>query len=98
MSCPALAATLVVVGLVAAAGCRGEQELRDDCPTAGGACPTCREDTECVIVSNECHAHAACTHRDRDPPLAVNMIGCNYEYDRPPAERCGCVDGTCRAR
>ncbi len=86
-----------VVALVLLA-CRGEQELRDDCPSAGAACPACREDADCVIVSNTCHEVATCTSKTRNPPFAVDQIGCNWEYDRPPAERCGCVAGVCRSK
>jgi hypothetical protein len=78
--------------------CLGEQELRDDCATGGASCPSCQSDAECVIVSNPCHATAVCTHARRDPPIAVNQIGCNREYDVPEPSRCGCVAGVCRAR
>lgn len=84
--------------LVVLGACRGEQELRDDCPTAGAACPACTKDEDCAIVSNPCHASATCTSRARTPTLAVNQIGCNLEYDVPPAEHCGCIAGVCRAR
>jgi hypothetical protein len=53
-------------------------------------------DSDCEIVSNACHATALCTDRRRQ--VAVNQIGCSVEYDVPPPERCGCVQGTCRAR
>ena len=32
------------------APCKGEQTLKDDCPTAGAACPACTTDDECIIV------------------------------------------------
>ena len=82
----------------ALASCKGEQTLRDDCPTAGTACPACTGDDECMIVSNECNESASCTHRKREPQLSVNQIGCNAEYDRPPASKCGCVANVCRSR
>lgn len=93
-------ARAVVLGIasVLLVACRGEQELHDDCPTAGSACPACTRDEECGIVSNACHAHATCTSRARKPTLAVDQLGCSLEYDVPPAERCGCVAGVCRAR
>ena len=78
--------------------CRGEQELHSDCLENPGACPARSADTDCIIVSNECHPNAYCTHHDRDPPLAVNMIGCNYEYDRSPAWKCGCVEAVCQTQ
>lgn len=89
------------IGLVLAlAACHGEQALRDDCATAGGDCPACQDDRDCVIVSNACHETATCTHARRDPPLAVTQEGCAswLAYDVPPAERCGCVQSVCRAR
>jgi hypothetical protein len=88
----------LVAALLALVACRGEQELHDDCPTAGTACPACATDADCIIVSNTCNEGAACTHRHRDPQLSVTQIGCSVEYDRPPAERCGCVDRMCRVR
>jgi hypothetical protein len=78
--------------------CKGEQELKDDCPSAGGACPLCASDSECVIVSNPCHETATCTHARREPKLVANSIGCGAEYDVPPAESCGCVANVCRSR
>jgi hypothetical protein len=84
--------------LVLLAACRGEQDLRSDCVADGGACPACTTDSDCIIVSNACYATANCTHRRREPPLAVTQIGCNQEYDVPPPERCGCVSSVCRAR
>lgn len=87
---------LVLAGILACG--KGEQELRDDCPTAGTACPACTSDSDCTIVSNPCHETATCTHARREPVLTVNQIGCNSEYDRPPAERCGCVSSVCRTR
>lgn len=80
------------------AACRGEQDLRSDCVENGSACPACTSDGDCVIASNACYATANCTHRRREPPLAVTQIGCNQEYDVPPPERCGCVKSVCRAR
>lgn len=93
----ALVTAAFVLCLVTAA-CRGEQQLRDDCPTAGQACPACTADADCVIVSNPCLETASCTSRRREPPLSVAQLGCNGEYDLPPAERCGCVAGVCRSR
>jgi hypothetical protein len=87
-----------VVGALFVLSCKGEQELRDDCPSAGGACPACATDADCFILSNPCHESAVCTHRRREPALAVNQIGCNSEYDLPPADKCGCVDAVCRSR
>lgn len=63
-----------VLGFVVAA-CRGEQELRDDCPTAGQACPACTTDADCEIVSNTCLETASCTSRTREPPLVVAHLG-----------------------
>jgi hypothetical protein len=94
----ATALILVAITAVTFAACRGEQELRDDCPSAGNACPACTADADCTIVSNTCLEAATCTSRKREPALAVVQIGCNWEYDAPPAERCGCVAGVCRAR
>jgi hypothetical protein len=90
----------VAVALSAVLACHGEQELHSDCVKSPDVCPPCTTDAECIIVSNECHESAACTHRDRDPPLAVNQIGCSseLEYDRPPPERCGCARNVCRAK
>lgn len=85
-----------LAGLLAA--CHGEQRLTDDCPTAGTACPACTSDSDCIIASNACHEYATCTHLRREPPMSVNQIGCNDEYDKPPAERCGCVERVCRSR
>ena len=90
--------SLLVILLGLFVSCRGEKALRSDCVDDPGACPPCAADEECSIVSNTCLPHAACTHRDRDPPLGVIQIGCALEYDEPPPERCGCVDGVCRAR
>jgi len=92
-----------VCGIVVAAAmillaCKGEQELRDDCPSSGTACPPCATDADCIIASNTCHESAVCTHRRREPPIGVNQIGCNSEYDKPPPERCGCVASVCRSR
>lgn len=77
---------------------RGEQELKDDCPTSGPACPPCTTDDDCVIVSNTCNSSAVCTHRKRQPTLSVTQIGCDSEYDRPPPAKCGCVQSVCRTR
>lgn len=80
-------------------GCRSTQSLRDDCISeASVVCPACDRDEDCMIVSNRCLASAACTHVRRDPPLSVVAVGCNIEYDRPPASSCGCVEGVCRGR
>jgi hypothetical protein len=88
-------AIVIVQGAIA---CKGEQELKDDCPHSNGACPACSSDNDCVIVSNPCHETASCTHRNRNPPLSVDQIGCSTEYDKPPANRCGCVQNVCRGR
>ena len=87
---------LALIGLLAS--CRGEQKLHSDCIDNPGVCPPCTSDEQCRIVTNPCTPNAFCTHRDRDPPLAVIQIGCSLEYDEPPPERCGCVAGVCRAR
>lgn len=86
--------SMVLVGTA----CSSEQDLRDDCPTANGACPACTADADCVIVSNPCEDSAYCTHVRRAPPLSVTQLGCNHENDKPPASRCGCVQGTCRSK
>jgi len=90
------AVVLALIGLLAS--CRGEQKLHSDCVDNPGVCPPCTSDEQCSIVTNACLPEASCTHRDRDPPLAVIQIGCALEYDEPPPERCGCVAGVCRAR
>jgi len=92
----ALLSLVLPLGLFAS--CRGEQTLHSDCVDNPGGCPSCASDDQCTIVANACFADADCTHRDRDPPLGVNQIGCALEYDEPPPERCGCVAGVCRAR
>jgi hypothetical protein len=74
---------LVFSSFLATAGCRGEQDLTSDCTGAGNVCPACTSDSDCIIVSNECHASASCTHLRRYPKLVVNSIGCGWEYDRP---------------
>jgi len=88
-------AALVSLSLAA---CRGEQRLHSFCVDHPGDCPACTSDAECVISSNECLPDATCTHQDR--PIAVVQIGCSSElaYDRPPPEKCGCVQSVCRAR
>jgi hypothetical protein len=84
--------------LLALLSCHGEQSLHDDCVDNPGDCQACKADDECVIVSNECHANAYCTSRNRNPPLGVTQEGCNFEYDKPAAERCGCLERICRSR
>jgi hypothetical protein len=97
----AMRATIVALGVYGSAllaACAGTQDLANDCPDADGACPPCSAHEECVVVSNPCHDTAWCTHVDRDPPLAVNQIGCNLEHEVPPDSACGCVRGACAAR
>jgi hypothetical protein len=89
---------LLVPLLAVFVSCHGEQTLHSDCVDNAGVCPPCTSDEQCGIISNACTPHAYCTHRDREPPLAVTQIGCNIGYDEPPPARCGCVAGVCRAR
>lgn len=88
---------LPLVSFLLLVACRGEQGLVDDC-VGNDACPACDADADCEIGSNTCEENAFCTSVRRDPALAVTQIGCNVEYDRPPAAACGCVDHVCRSR
>jgi hypothetical protein len=94
----AMVITVVLLGIASPPACKGEQVLKDDCPESGKACPSCANDADCVIVSNACSELAYCTHREREPPLAADGATCSSEYDRPPRERCACVEKVCRVR
>jgi len=93
-----LRCALSVLALLALPACRGEQKLHSTCVDNPGTCSACTTDAECIIDSNQCLADAYCTHRDN--PVAVIQIGCSseLEYDKPPPQKCACIQSVCRAR
>lgn len=83
--------------LLALLACRTATVV-DACVEHPDLCPACASEDDCVLGGNPCLETALCAHRDAE--IAVIEIGCSeaLEYDWPPPETCGCVEGICRSR
>ncbi|MGC4118586.1 MAG: hypothetical protein QM765_29320 [Myxococcales bacterium] len=91
---------LACVCLLTVAGCLGRQTLTSPCLSTKAAsdpaaCPACKSDTDCYVLSNPCYESASCVPKDGN--WAVTLLGCTREYEVPPASECGCVQGVCQA-
>ena len=73
------------------------QELTSPCvgqsATDGGSCPACATDADCGILSNACHATAACVPKAGN--WAVTQEGCSLSHP-PTVRRCVCLEQVCR--
>ena len=74
------------------AACSSEQETTP--PHRERRMPACTADADCVIVSNPCGTPPTASRSSRPAAQRDPARGCNHENDKPPASRCGCVQGT----